>query len=255
MPELRAADQERVAHVVAGVAEVAVRDLGQRLVRELEHRQDVGEDLGRVELVGQAVPDRHAGELGELVDDLLAVAAVLDRVVDPAEHAGRVLHRLLVADLGPARAEVGHVRALVVRRDLERDARPGRGLLEDDRDVLAVQARLLVAAVLRPLQVAGQVEQEADLARREVQQRLEAAVPQVEAHDVSLRGGQRRRARRGHCGEINRSGMGDNTALPGAALTRGAIEPRTEARRHGANTRKRDRRYRCTCNDHPTEVP
>ena len=55
--------------------------------------------------------------------------------------------------------------ALVVGRDLERDAGPGRGLLEDDRDVLALHPLLLVAAVLRALQVARQVEQETDLAR------------------------------------------------------------------------------------------
>ena len=99
--ELGAADQQGVAHVVAGVAQVAVGDLRQRLVDELGHGQDVGEDLRRVELVGQAVPDRHAGVLGQLLDDVLPEAAVLDAVEDPTEDAGRVLHRLLVADLRP----------------------------------------------------------------------------------------------------------------------------------------------------------
>ena len=77
--QLAAPDQERIAHVVAGIAEVAVRDLRERLVAVLAHGQDVGQHLGRVELVGQPVPDRHAGVLGQRLDDLLVEAAVLDR--------------------------------------------------------------------------------------------------------------------------------------------------------------------------------
>ena len=50
------------------------------------------------------------------LDVLLGEAAVLDAVEHPAEHPGGVLHRLLVTDLRAARLEVGHVRALVVRR-------------------------------------------------------------------------------------------------------------------------------------------
>ena len=106
-----------------------------------------------MELIGQPVPDRHAGVLGELLDDLLSVAAVLDRVVDPTQDTRRVLHRLLVADLRSAGPEVGDVGALVVGGDFERDARPGGGLLEDDGDVLALEARLFVAGVFGGLQI------------------------------------------------------------------------------------------------------
>ena len=154
----------------------------QRLVAELGHRQEVGEDLGRVELIGQAVPDRDAGELRQLLDDLLAEAAVLDPVVDAPEHARGVLHRLLVADLRAARAEVGDVSALVVRGDLEGHARARRGLLEDHRDVLAAHSRLLVAAVLGALQVTRQVEEVANLPGAEVEELGEVPIPQVVAH-------------------------------------------------------------------------
>ena len=182
MPELRPADQQGVAHVVAGVAHVAVRDLGSRLVAELGHRQDVGQDLGRVELVGQAVPDRDAGVPSEILDDLLGEAAVLDPVVDPAQDARRVLHRFLVPDLRAARAEVRDMGALVVCGDLERDPGARRGLLEDHRDVLAQQALPLVAAVLGGLQLGGQRQQELDLARAEIKELGEASVPQVIGH-------------------------------------------------------------------------
>ena len=36
--------------------------------------EEVGEDLGGVELVGQAVPHRHTGIAGQLFHDALAVA-------------------------------------------------------------------------------------------------------------------------------------------------------------------------------------
>ena len=90
---------------------------------------------------------------------LLAEAAVLDRVVHAAEHARRVLDGLLVAHVRAARADEGDVRALVVGGDLERAARPGRVLLEDQRDLLADEPLLLAALLLGRLQLGGEVEQ------------------------------------------------------------------------------------------------
>ena len=74
---------------------------------------------------------------GERLDVGLPVAAELDSVVHPAQHGGGVGDRLLVPELGPGRVEVGDVGALVVGGDLERRPGPGRGLLEDERDLLA----------------------------------------------------------------------------------------------------------------------
>ncbi len=178
--ELAAADHQRVAHVVARVPEVAEGDLAQVLLAVLGHGEHVGQDLRRVELVGQAVPHRHAGVLREGLDVLLGGAAVLDGVEGAAEDSRGVLHRLLVADLGAAGSEVGHVRALVLRGDLERGASPRRGLLEDQGDVLAGEARLLVAGVLRGLEVGGELEQEAQLVGGEVELLEEAPVAEVE---------------------------------------------------------------------------
>ena len=74
---------------------------------ELAHGHEVGERLRRMGLVGQAVVDGNAGERGKLLGRLLAEAAVFDGVVDPAEHARRVLHGFLVADLAAGGAEIG----------------------------------------------------------------------------------------------------------------------------------------------------
>ena len=116
-------------------------------------------------LVGQAVVDRHAGVLGELLDVAVGGAAELDRVVHAAEHARGVGDRLLVPHLRPARVEVGDVRALVVGRDLERRARARGGLLEDQRDLLALEPAGLGAGVLGGLQRGGQPQELGELAR------------------------------------------------------------------------------------------
>ena len=110
------------------------------------HGEDVGEHLGRVPLVGEPVPDRDAGEVGEGLDGLLGESAVLDAVEHAAEHPRGVFDRLLVAELGVVRAEVGDVSALVVRGDLERRPGAGGGLLEDQGDVAPGQP----AAAVRP---------------------------------------------------------------------------------------------------------
>ena len=117
----------------------------ERLRDVLAQRQEVGEDLRRVPLVGEAVVDGHARPGRELVGDGLAEAAVLDRVVHAAEHARGVLDRLLVAHVRAARAEVGDVCALVVGGDLEGAAGAGRVLLEDQRDLLAGEPPVLAA--------------------------------------------------------------------------------------------------------------
>ena len=88
----------------------------------------------------------------------------------------------------PVGVEVRDVGTLVVRRDLEGAAGAGRGLLEDQGDVLAAQARLLGAGVLRPLQIRRQVEQELPLRGGEVQLLEEVAVAQVEGHEDLLGG-------------------------------------------------------------------
>ncbi|KGW79196.1 hypothetical protein Y046_3834 [Burkholderia pseudomallei MSHR2990] len=196
-PELRADQEQRIAHVVARVAEIGVADVVQRLVAVLAHRHHVGEHLRRMVFVGEPVEDGHARVVRELLDDLLAEATVLDRVVHPPEHARRVPHAFLVADLRRSRIDVRDVRALIVCGDFERAARAGRGLLEDERDVLAQQARLLGAAVLRALEIPREVEQIAQLARVVVDQAQQVAVVQVEAHLVSplgCRGARRSRA-------------------------------------------------------------
>ena len=122
-----------------------------------------------MELVGQAVPDRHAGILAQDFHQVLAEAAVLDAVVHAAQHAGGILHGFFVTDLRAGGSQVGDVRALVIGGDFEGAAGAGGGLFEDQGDVLAFQPLLLIAAVLGCLEVGRELEQELELLRSEVQ--------------------------------------------------------------------------------------
>ena len=152
------------------------------LVARLVHGEEVREHLGGVPLVGQPVVHRHAGMGGEGFDVRLAVTPVLDRVVHAAENRGGVGDRFLVAHLRARRIEVGHVRTLVVRRDLEgRTCARGR-LLEDQRDLLAVETLDLGARVLRQLERLGETQEVAQFGGGEVDLLQETATVQVECH-------------------------------------------------------------------------
>ncbi|MNT63079.1 hypothetical protein D3C72_2008600 [compost metagenome] len=90
-----------------------------------------------MEFIGQPVPHRHARVFAQLFDDGLAIAAILDAVIHAAQHAGGVFHRLFVANLRSAWAEVGDLRTLVKGAHFKGAARAGRGFFEDQGDVFA----------------------------------------------------------------------------------------------------------------------
>ena len=150
----------------------------------LAHGQYVGQHLGRMPLVGEPVPHRHAGERAEYLRRLLGKTAEFDTVEHPAEYPGRVLDRLLVAEMGVLRTEIGNVPALVMRRDLEGRPGPRRCLLEDQRNVAPGQPAGPLAQVLRHGELRAQVDQVAEFLRREVS--LLEQVPSLQIHYMLL---------------------------------------------------------------------
>ena len=184
--QLGADQQQAVAHVVAGVADIGIGDLLQRLVGVLHHGQRVGQHLGGVPVVGEAVVDRHPGKRGKLLDHGLLGAAILDRVEEPPQHPRRVLDGLLVADLRGLGLQEGGGRPLVGCGHLERGPGAGGGFLKDQRDVAAREATLLGPCSLGSLEFGGQVEQVSDLLRTLLDQAQQAAAPQVNCHLVFL---------------------------------------------------------------------
>ncbi len=135
-----------------------------------------------MEFVGQAVPHGYTRIFGQLLDRGLGEAAVFDAVEHAAQHAGGVFHRFLDADLRAGRAEIRDVGTLVIGGYFEGAAGAGRGFLEDQGDVLALETRLFGAGVFGALQVAGQVEEILDLFRGEVEEFEETPVSEVVSH-------------------------------------------------------------------------
>ena len=153
------------------------------LVSVLQHGQGVGEHLSGVELVGQAVEDGDASVLGQLLHDGLVESAVLDAVIHASQHSGSVLHGLLVTDVGSARAEVRHMRTLIMGRHLERTPSPRRRLLEDQSDVLPLEHGLLGPGVFGLFELRSESDKEFDLFGAVMCQRQQMTTLQIECHD------------------------------------------------------------------------
>ena len=184
--ELGADVHEAVSNVVARVAAENELALAQRLLGVLHEGENVGQRLGGVVNVSQAVPHGNARVGGETLDDLLVVAAVLDAVVEAAENLGGVDHRFLLAHLGGLGIEEGDVRALVVSGDFERAAGAGRGLFEQQHDVLAGEQVAADTGALFRLQVGGEIQHVADLIGGKIFQREERAAFQIDGHGEIL---------------------------------------------------------------------
>ena len=168
-PHLRAAHHQGVAHVVAGVAEVDELDPFE-CSEVLPDREEVGQNLGWVKLVCQAVPHRHGGVFRKLLHNGLSVAPVLDAVEHAGEDAGGVGDALLFPDLRACGIQIGHAHAEIVPRHLKGAAGPGAGLLEDQGDVLSLMQLMRDPRLLLCLELRRKIKQIGDLIRRIVKQ-------------------------------------------------------------------------------------
>src|SRR2546426_507834 len=129
------AEEKRIAYVVA-VPDV---DEFQPLERApvLQDREEIRDDLAGVFLVIEAVDHRHTRIPGEFEDVLSAERPIHDAVHIAAQHPRGVGDRLAPSDLQVVRAQEEGVTAELGHPDLERHARPGRGLLENHCEALA----------------------------------------------------------------------------------------------------------------------
>ena len=133
-------------------------------------RQKIGQDLRGMEFVRQSVPDGDARVFCQILDDLLPVAAVFDAVVHAAEDARGVGDGLLFADLRAGRVEIRDRHAQIMRRDLERAARPRAGLFENERGLLAFAQAMGDAGLFLRLELGGERQKVRDLLRRKIKQ-------------------------------------------------------------------------------------
>ena len=134
---LRAGDHEGVSHIVARIAEIGKFKPLERALLLFDGKK-VGKHLRRVELVSQAVPDRNARILGQLLDDFLTEAAVFNAVIHPAQNLRGVRDGLLLSHLAAARVEIGHAHTKVPAGNFKRAARAGGRFFKQQHHVLAL---------------------------------------------------------------------------------------------------------------------
>ncbi|MNZ90930.1 hypothetical protein D3C78_1099010 [compost metagenome] len=106
--------------------------------------------------------------LGQGFHQMLAVTAVLNTVIHPAQHAGGVFHRFLVANLAAARAEIGDLSTLIECGNFERASGTGGVFFEDERNVLALQMAGFLTLLLGLLQIGRKLQQRLKLRRGEI---------------------------------------------------------------------------------------
>ena len=152
-------------HVVGGIAGVGEREPAQLLL-VLTDREQVGEDLARVELVGQRVDDRHAAVCGHLFDAVLAEGAPHDRGDLPGDDARDVGDRLAFADAGQARVDGERLAAEFGDAARERQLGAQCRLVEDECNGLRSVQRLVAVPV--GLHLGGEVEHLREFVRRQV---------------------------------------------------------------------------------------
>ena len=180
-PQLGAAHHERVRHIVAAVAGKSQRSLLQ-IAELLLDGEQVGEDLGRVPVVGEPVPHRHAGVLGQGLDRPVGEAAELDAVEEPAEDPCRIGHGLLLAELDVRLAQVLRVRSLVDAGDSEGTTGPGGRLFEEQGDVEAVERPLPYPGPFHDLELGRESQQSPNLFWREIQKLEERSPSEINRH-------------------------------------------------------------------------
>ena len=95
---LDAADHEGIAHIIPGIPEVD-QLLPLQGTEMLPDCEEVRQNLGRMELIGQAVPHRDTGIRGQLLHTGLLKAAVLNAVKHPSQNPGRIGNALLLPQL------------------------------------------------------------------------------------------------------------------------------------------------------------
>jgi len=133
----------------------------------LANRQQVGERLAGVGVVGQRVDDGDVAVGRQFLDVLVVVDAGHDEVDVPGKRSGGVLDRLAVAQVDVVRSEEDGVAAQLCHPRLEGDPRSGRGFLEDHPQRLLVEQ---VARVLAgwPLDRCGAVQDGGQFLGRQV---------------------------------------------------------------------------------------
>ena len=155
---LGATDHEGVAHIIMGFARINQFSAFQRAEMLLDGKK-VGQDLGGVKLVGEPVPDGNACVFRQFLDQVLAVATVLNAVEHPTQYPCGIGDAFLFTHLRTRGIEIDGVHTQVGRRYLKGATGAGAGLFKKQGNALALVIPMGDARLLFGLIVGRQVEQ------------------------------------------------------------------------------------------------
>ena len=130
--EMGTALRQRASDVVA-VADVG-ETLSGKVATAFAHGEQVGEGLAGMVEWRQRVDDRDLSAGGELGDPLVRAGADYDRVDVAREHPSGIDGRLAARELHFVAAQDDRMGAQLGDANVEGGPRPGRGLLEDERN-------------------------------------------------------------------------------------------------------------------------
>ena len=182
---LGTADHERIAHVVTGVAHIDKLNAFQ-ITEVFLDGQEVGQDLGGMELIGEAIPDRNAGILREIFHDILTETAVFNAVIHAAQNTGGIGNTFLFTDLASGGIQISAVHSQIIGGNLKRATGTGAGLFKDQGNVFPGTAGMRNACFLFGLKVSSKIQERRDLIGSKIK-KLQEAITFERIHKYHLR--------------------------------------------------------------------
>src|SRR5579862_1506440 len=133
----------------------------------LAHREQIGEQLARMQQVAEPIDDRHARLMRHLDCRLMREGANHDEVDGAREIARDVFHRFALADADVTGREIDRMATELRHAGFEGDASSQRWLLKNHRESFAAQVRMLEADFQFGLEPRRQREQPVEFVRCE----------------------------------------------------------------------------------------
>ena len=155
----------RVRHITCRVTEKSDFPAAQRfdelrarpaLGPTLRHRKRVGENLTRVQKIGERVDHRHTPRCRQPLHFTMIEGAHDQPMDKPRQHPRRILNRLTAAELNIVLIQKKRIAAELMNPDLKRNPRARRRLGKNHRPRLARERSRCAAGAALPFQLARQ---------------------------------------------------------------------------------------------------
>lgn len=179
------ANHQRVADIIASIAYESQGQAFQKAEIFLDCLQ-IGQYLSWMPFVGESIPHRHTGIVGEVFDDILAETAEKDAVKHSAENTGAVGNGFFFAEVDILLSKIFCAAAFIANGDHCGTMRTGGGFLKDQADITPLEQGVLqvLPAAFALFKGNGQVHQPKHLSFTQVGQFQKAFILQVEVGNI-----------------------------------------------------------------------